>query len=444
MSLSKIMLQQATQFLVFVMVLIAFIISLSSHAISLDQLIAENKLTIDTKVEQGKQQIVGQPIVITIEIATERWFAKGTEVKSFELADTIILANSDVSINGSKRVNGQTWSTQTREITLYPRREGNYNLPSIEIQISVNTENDGIVEGTIKTVPQRFTISLPEELSKIESFIVSPQVSIEIATDDQNHNINSDESNYLIGSAISQTVTVIAQNAPAMMIPPIKRTELTGLSIYQKTPQVFDETNRGELIGTRIEKFTYIFEKSGKYEIPEQIIFWWDTSSNELQEIIIPSLLFNVGKGKITDKIETNAFHINIKFSLWLIIVAIIISIAFVLFRFKSNLTKLYANITHLEQRSAKKAFLQAVSNHQYIGAIDCLYKYSLLINVNLEHLKSTQISSLNKLAFDNNNQTESFTVQDAKSLLKSLVINKRTIKNQLDMTKTIKLNNQS
>lgn len=444
MSLSKPLLQLAMQPFIFVVMLVSF----SSHAISLDQLIAENKLTIETKIKQSDQQIVGQPIVIAIEIATKRWFAKGTEIKSFELADTIILANSDISINGSKRVNGQTWSTQTREITLYPRRQGNYDLPAIEMQVSVNTENDGVVEGTINTVPQRFTISLPKALSKVENFIVSPQVNLEVLIDsnernNEGNNESNNENNYLIGSAITQTITVTAQSAPAMMIPPVLRTELTGLSIYQKTPQVFDETNRGELIGTRIETFTYIFEQSGKYEIPEQVIFWWDTSNNELQKIIIPNLLFNVGKGRIDDNTKASAFHIKTTFSLWLILVTIIISLAYVLFRFKNSLTKFYANVTHLEQRSAKKAFLQAVARQQYIYAVNCLYKYSLLIDVNLEQLKSTQMLALNKVAFDNKNQTASFTVQNAKSLLNSLVIDKKTITNQLDMVKTIKLNNQ-
>lgn len=444
MSLSKILFQLTIQAFIFTVMLVTLITSFSSDAISLDQLITENKLTIETKIMQGDQQIVGQPIVVAIEIATKRWFAKGTEIKSFELADTIILANSEISINGTKRINGQTWSTQTREITLYPRRQGNYDLPAIEMQVSVNTENDGVVEGTINTIPQRFAISLPKALSNVENFIVSPKVNLEISINsNESNNESNNKNNYLIGSAITQTITFTAQSAPAMMIPPILRTELTGLSIYQKTPQVFDETNRGELVGTRIETFTYIFEQSGKYEIPEQVIFWWDTRNNELQEVIIPSLLFNVGKGRIDDDTKASAFHINITFNLWLIIVTIIISLAYVLFRFKSSLTKFYANVTHLEQRCAKKAFLQAVAKHQYIYAVNCLYKYSLLIDVNLEQLKSTKILALNKVAFDNNNQTASFTTQNAKSLLKSLVINKKTTNNQLDMAKMIKLNNQ-
>jgi len=442
MPLGKRLLQHIVQHSFLTITLIAFFISLKSHAISLDKLITDNKLTIETTIKQHQQQIVGQPLIIAIEVSTNRWFAKGTRIINFELADTIILANSETSINGTKKVNGQTWSTQTREIVLYPRRHGDYILPSITVQVSVNTEENGIIEGAIETKPQRFTVSLPKALTNIEHFIVSPLVKLEVVTDNESGSDN--EMNYSVGSAVTKTITITAQDAPAMMIPPMQQTELTGLSIYQKTPQVFDKSNRGDLVGTRIESFTYIFEQEGKYEIPEQVIFWWNTNNNQLQEIIIPSLLFNVGKSITSTNTKTNPLHINFKQSIWIIVIVSIAICAFVfVFRHKNNLIRLYANVTHLEQRTIKKAFLQDVSNHKYISAIDHLYKYSLLVGVNLDQVKSTQILSLNKLAFDNNNQSTQFTLQDAKALLKGLTENKKIICNRLDVEKTIKLNNQ-
>jgi len=442
MPLCKSSLQGVLQYFCLALMLIALITSLNSHAVTVDELITDNKLTIETTIKQHEQQIVGQPFVIAIEVATNRWFAKGTQLLGFEVADAIILANSEISINGTKRVNGQTWSTQTREITLYPRQHGDYKLPAIKVKVSVNTENNGIVEGTIKTEPQNFTISLPETLANIEHFIVSPQVKFKVTSENE----NGDEKSYSVGSAITKTITITAQSVPAMMIPPVQHIELTGLSIYQKTPQVFDKSNRGDLIGTRIESFTYIFEQAGKYEIPEQIIYWWDTHGNELQEIVIPSLIFTVGKS-ISDKgsnTDVNIFQFDLKQTFWLILViCIAMGSVLALFRYKNNLVRLYANITHLEQRIIKKAFIQAVSNHKYINAINYLYKYSLLIGVNLEQVKSTQILSLNKLAFDNNNQSTSFTLQNAKALLKELTENKELTNNRFDSEKPIKLNNQ-
>ncbi len=441
MPLFKSLLHSAVVKLFFAILLI-LVTSLNSHAISLDELIADNKLTIETSIKQDQQQIVGQPLVINIEVATNRWFAKGTQIKGFELADTIILANSEISINGTKNIDGQTWSTQTREITLYPRRHGEYILASITVQISVNTENNGIVEGAIKTKPQHFTISLPKALANVEHFIVSPLVKLVVSTNNESNGDDGGEKNYAIGDAITQTITITAQDAPAMTIPPIQREEMLGLSIYQNTPQVFDKSNRGDLLGTRIESFTYIFEQAGKYEIPEQMIFWWDTNNNELQEIVIPSLTFNVGKSMVNSNTVANFSWFNLKQSFWIIVTfCLAIGAVLSLIRYKNNLVRLYANLTHLEKRIAKKDFLQAVSSHNYIGAIDYLYKYSLLIDINLEQLKSPQLLSLNKLVFDNNNEAKIFTVQDAKELLNDLTDNKNTVCSEFDITEKIKLN---
>jgi hypothetical protein len=420
--------------------LIVVFISTSSHALTVDQLLTENKLTIKTTIKQGEQQIVGQPIIIVIEVATDRWFAKGTKILNIELADIIILANSETSINGTIKVNGQTWSTQTREIVIYPRRHGDYKLPSIGVQVSINTLDDGIVEGIIETTEQYFTILLPDELTNIENFIVSPQVILEVKTEGDDNS----ENRYVVGSAITKTMTITTQSAPAMMIPPLQQTEVKGLSIYHKTPQVFDKSNRGELIGTRTETFTYIFEQVGQYQIPEQIIFWWDTNNNRLQEIIIPSLLFKVGKSKTSINLETSSVEVNLQRIIWLITVSsAIFVVAILLFRFKSKLLNSYNKITQLEKRMMRKSFIQAISNHNYISALDYLYKYSLLIDVDIKQVKSANLSTLNNLAFGDSNLTTTFSLQNAKALLKELSGNKTIIGNKLDVNKAIKLNNQ-
>ncbi len=436
--LNKSKMQQASTLVILMLyTLMLSVISLKSQAATLNELIADNQLTIATTIKQNEQQIVGQPLVIVIEVATNRWFAKGTQVKEFDLANVVILANSEITINGTKRVNGQTWSTQTSEITIYPRRSGDYVLPAIKVKISVNTEKHGIIEGIITTKQQSFTVSLPKALANIEHYIVSPKVELELST-----NIDS-EQNYAVGEAINLTIKITTQSSPAMMIQPLIKPKLNGISIYQKTPQVFDKSNRGELVGTRIESFTFIFEKKGKYLIPEKIVYWWNTSTNALEKIIIPSLSFNVGKSEASaNTTNRNNLVFNTKQFFWIILlISLTISFAFALYRYKKALLKLYANITHLEQRHAKKAFLRAISNHDYIVAINHLHKYSLLVNANLIQLKSAQALTLNKLAFDKNSQMVLFSKYDAKQLLKTLIESKKMKQAGLDVNSAIKLN---
>jgi len=401
--------------------LILLIISQKSYSLTLDDLVATDQLTITTKVNNTEQQIVGSPLVISIEIATNRWFAKGTQVKDFDLQDVIILANNKIVINGTKNIKGKTWVTQTQEITLYPRRYGEYLLPEIEVYVSINTEHNGIVKGILTTDPQRFSIFLPEALAGIEHFIVSPKLEITVSSD------FDDKKNYILGDAISREVTITTVNFPAMMIPPLMPITLKGVSIYQKTPKVFDQSNRGELLGTRIESSSYIIEDSGQYLIPEQIIYWWNTTTNELKEVTIPSISFSVGSNISENNTSRHHLAINSPKLFWIILISCLsLCLIFILYlaitRYKKQLMTWYATISELEQRKAKKAFLHAINKQDYIEAYEHLYRYCSILKVTTDQYnKNKEIKQLKKLAFDKGNLSIVFTLTEAKKLLTAL-----------------------
>ena len=105
----------------------------------IDNLVNQDKLTISLSVNESEQQIVGQALIVSVEVATDRWFSTGTRVQAFTLTDVVMQANNIVTINGSKRIKGQSWATQTHEITLYPTLAGSYLLPEIKVDVSVNT-----------------------------------------------------------------------------------------------------------------------------------------------------------------------------------------------------------------------------------------------------------------------------------------------------------------
>ena len=115
------------------------VISSATAAQNLEDLVNNGQLTINLQVHQKEQQIVGQALILAIEISTDRWFATGSQIQHFTLAKTVMQANNIATINGSKRIDGQTWAMQTHEITLYPTAPGSYQVPPILVAVSVNT-----------------------------------------------------------------------------------------------------------------------------------------------------------------------------------------------------------------------------------------------------------------------------------------------------------------
>jgi len=349
---------------------------------TIDNLVKQDKLTISLTVNESDQQIVGQALVVSVEVATDRWFATGTRVQGFTLTDVVMQANNIVTINGSKRIKGQSWATQTHEITLYPTLAGSYLLPEIKVDVSVNTENDGIITGVLNTHQAGFNISLPEALIDIDNFIVSPEVTLNI--DGQ---FDADK-NYSIGEAITQTITITASDTPAMMIPEInltnisevntsdKPTEITteGISIYHKPAQVFDKSNRGSLSGSRVESFTYIFEKSGDYILAEQVIYWWNSQSNTLETLLIPASSWSVsGQGFIKQQqsiFGLRDLHFNLATLLVIVLSFLALTLAYLIYRKRQQLITFYKKVTKYKQRQLRRQFLSYIANKENLFTI--------------------------------------------------------------------------
>jgi len=426
---------------------------------TIDNLINQDKLIISLAVNESELQIVGQALVVSIEIATDRWFATGTNVQNFALTDVVMQANNIATINGSKRVKGQSWATQTHEITLYPTLAGSYQLPEINVNVSVNTENDGIITGVISTKETGFSIALPEALIGIENFIVSPEVILTI--DGQ---FDADK-NYSIGEAITQTITITASDTPAMMIPEINLTNISeanksgktkeetaeGISIYHKPAQVFDKSNRGSLSGSRVESFTYIFEKSGNYVLAEQVIYWWNSQSNTLETLLIPASSWSVsGQGSIRQQQSITRLR-DLNFNLaTLFVIALtflVLTLAYLIFIKHHQLISFYKKVTKYEQRQLRRQFLSCITKKEYLIATQILYQYSLTLGNHAEVKSYTLTEQLNQLAFQGNPSKGSsltFSINDAKSLIKQIARNtaKNAKESNFTHNEAIKLNN--
>ncbi|WP_019027412.1 BatD family protein [Colwellia piezophila] len=444
----------------------------ASAAQTIDDLIKKDKLSVSLQINQKEQQIVGQALILTVEVATDRWFATGSQIQAFTLPKSVMQANNINTINGTKRISGQTWATQTHEITLYPTGSGIYQVPSIKVDISVNTENDGIITGVASTQESSFTIDLPSALSGIENFIVSPEVTLEIEGQ------FDEEKDYAVGEAITQTITITAIDTPAMMIMPINRvagkfTEgslpegnvpevhspegkpnlagISGLSIYHKPAQIFDKSNRGSLIGTRVESFTYIFEKPGRYKIDEQVIYWWNSQSNTLESLLIPSSVWTVSGGGLSQQGQHylfNNYSLNIETIITLLMVLLLVMLGYFGFIKRHQLSSYYNKVTKREQRMLRNNFVNAIAKQNYLGATHYLYQYTLLSNNRTITDDCSLTVTLNQLAFNDSIAKKAgltFSVNQAKALIKK--IDTRAGKNEKSANfmpnERIKLNNE-
>ena len=340
----------------------------AADTITIGDLVDQDKLNLEVRQQSMGVFVAKQPIVFEVEVATNRWFSRGARIVAPTIVGTVILPVDGLGINSTKRVDGITWATQTREITLYAQKEGQFRLPAIEVYISVNTEKYGEIEGTVFTRPLVFDVEIPLELRPFKDYIASQEVKLV--------NDLADKQVFAIGEAITQTITLVARGVPGMMLPGVERRDIDGLSIYRKPAQIRDESSRGTLTGIRTESFTYIFEQSGEYFFPEQKIIWWNLATQQSTELIIPSIHWQVsGEARSNQGVEKQMLFRQVKStSIYFVVLGILLVIA-ACYRYRSKLWFLYKRVTRLESRQQRKAFLRATDESDYTLACQILFR---------------------------------------------------------------------
>ena len=401
----------------------------SSWAVTVDDLIAQNKLSVELRLISPEPIIAKQAVIFEVEVATQSRFAKGTYLVNPSLNNAVLLPPSKLGTNSSKVVGGETWVSQIREITLYPSDAGAYQLPPVEVSVSVNLAPAGVpadsVEGSIFTQPLNFQVTIPEDLKGYDNYIVSPDVSLTV-------NDNSEDGfHYSVGDAISQTVTIKAHGVPAMMLPVLNIPAVDGLGVYHQPPELNDQSSRGELWGTRTEKLSYIFEQAGNYKIPEQIIYWWNIDTQELSQLTIPAQQWQVKGGGLVGsatKLSRGVAATSVlPYIVFFIVAGAISWLCYKLYLLRRQLWSYYAELTQLPYRQKRKAFIQAVKQGQYIKACDLLYQvlsYRKNIGTLQEYYAGNeqQLAALEQLsaaAYFNKGDAQSFSVEMAELLLK-------------------------
>jgi hypothetical protein len=273
------------------------------QATTTEELLASGRLQVRSWLSPDDDIVPGQRVKLSIEIATDRWFAGGTRITIPEVDGLVILQTDEFASNLSERRAGVTWVKQVWSLEVYPQRAGLHRIGPIAVKVKIN--NDGTtVEGSINSPALQFTANLPAALARAEFWVAAPAYTL-------SQTFDRDLVGLSVGDAIEREIVFEAEDVMAMMLPAFKAEDISGLRAYAEPAALNNRNNRGSLIATRRQRITYIAEQKGEFQLPARDYFWWDTSSGEVQLLSIPSTVIQVGFGEATPQAPTRQFDLR-------------------------------------------------------------------------------------------------------------------------------------
>ncbi len=232
--------------------------------------------------------VVGQEVQLTIEVATQRWFAGGTRIHTPEIANLVILRRDQFANNMNQREGSISWVVQRWNLQLYPKLAGDYALPPIQLELSVNDALDGVIRGSLNTDALAFSAFIPPVLARVERWIATPSLEVSQSLDRQLDQLKP-------GDAITRNILFTATHLASMMLPTANLDSAEGMPAYPGVPRLNDRSNRGEATAERSESIVYVIEKPGQYLLPEQVFYWWNTDTKSAQTVVLPALKIDAG-----------------------------------------------------------------------------------------------------------------------------------------------------
>lgn len=341
-----------------------------SLATTLQQLIDERRLSVELVVETPAPLYARSPIIIAVEVATPRWFSRGTRIHDFRVPGAVLRPVSSFADNQTQRRDGEDWSMQRWRYRLFVQEAGDIALPDLRVAIGVNGGDGGNVEGELTLSGRNLRIELPPGIEGLEPWVAASSLAIEESWE-------GELEEYLPGDAVTRIRRYRIGDAPAMVLASTSTPEVPGLSLYQAPPQVRDSENRGRLQGLREERLVITFEQPGAYELPGLVYHWRNSSSGDVQRISIPPHSFTVvGAAPVDTPSPADSRHWPAPRTLVAVAAVLLLGIALYGLRNSGPIQWLREELgKQRQQRQMRRDYRSAARRQDSARCLDLLYR---------------------------------------------------------------------
>jgi hypothetical protein len=313
---------------------------------------SEPKADVRIHLDAGKPYWVGQKVSFYVELLSPTFFSG---IPRFDLPDipgTVVMKIEERPVLGSQQIGENSFTTQQHEFAIFPQRQGKIMIPSFPVRFSIaGAIGEKPVEHRITTDETDFTAAMPPGAEEISTVITTRNLSITEKWEPSPKEAKE-------GDAFTRTVILKAPDIPGMAFPPLPQMNIPTIGIYPKPPVVKDRMERGDFIGERTYKVTYVCETEGSVTIPAITIHWWDIEAETLKTEVLPEITLDVAPGT-TDKSMGEPGKTKSASSKWVIILILFIlsCITFYIFsRFGKSVTA-YIKRVRTDRAETESAF---------------------------------------------------------------------------------------
>ncbi|MGB6222859.1 hypothetical protein [Haloferula sp.] len=289
----------------------------------------------------------GQRVPLFIELRAEGSFKGAASFDLPEIPKTVIIKIGSPVLS-SETDGDREYFVQRHEFALFSQADGTLELPPITARFSHLKGYTGPTFDTeADTEPATLTINRPPGSESLGFLVTTPSLEVEESWDPTPGPLET-------GAVLKRTIEQRAEQMTGIALEPAPTPEIDGIRTYLGSPEVKDETERGEFLGERRDTLTYLIQQAGLHTLPEIRYRWWNPTTQTLELRTLPAVSFTATAPPLPPEKPSPTRY------LWLLVPAALLTCGFIFrLRLATAFHQLYEWIDPPPRR-AERAFLRA------------------------------------------------------------------------------------
>jgi hypothetical protein len=240
------------------------------------------QLRVESHLEPSGTTVVGETVLLYVDVLTNTWFSSAPQMPILELADAIVSAPSGEARHLNQTLDGKPFFGLQFSYRITPTSAGHFIIATMSINA---TPGQSDTPQTAQTTPLEFSVKQPPGVAEGQRVLVARNLTI-------TQEITQAQDSLRLGDSVRREVKQTANGAEMMLIAAPVFADIDGLKRYVDPPQLkMLNDGRGNVTGgERLDIVHYVVERSGKFQLPLISVNWWNSGSRELRSAELPSI----------------------------------------------------------------------------------------------------------------------------------------------------------
>lgn len=232
--------------------------------------------------------MVGATGTLQIDVLTSTWFTQPPVLPALTISGALVSGPSGEATIIRATLDGVAYSGLRYAYQVSPTAAGAVRVPSIQVEAQVGQAAAPL---TARTRPLEVPASGPPGAAAghvLAASAVKATQQIEFSAQPPG-----------VGDHVRRVITVEAQGAQAMLIPPPEVPVAPGLKAYAAEPvlKTLTDSRGGFTGGQRVDRYDYVIGRAGAYDLPEVEIRWWNVATGQQERLVLPARRFEATGG---------------------------------------------------------------------------------------------------------------------------------------------------